>query len=174
MTYAVVGIGACGPEADAYLDKAKRRLMHHPVWQWVCTSSTYRNPAWGMSVPHDFRNSAMLLQTQSSPAALLRCLLAIERELGRVRAVRYGRRNIDLDLLWMQTEPMDSSFLTLPHPRLEQRAFALVPLIEVLDRAQIRVPYTYRQAAARLRGQERLFRHPSSVPTRPMGAAEPT
>lgn len=173
MTYAVVGLGACGPEADAHLLAATKRIRAHSAWQPLASSSVYRNPAWGTPLPHDFRNSAMLLQTHYAPAAILRCLLGIERELGRVRGVRYGRRNIDLDLLWMNSEPIGSAFLQLPHPRLEERAFALVPMIEVLERGKIAVPYGFRRAASRLRGRERLFPHRPPISPAPLGDAEP-
>lgn len=173
MTRVVVGLGACGPEADAFLHEAIGRLGQHSVWRVLDISRVYRSPAWGSPLPYDFRNCAMLIDVICSPAGALRALLAIENELGRVRSVRYGKRSLDLDLLWTEGQPVATPFLTLPHPRLTQRAFALVPLIEVLDRAQIAVPFGYRRAAARARRDEKLFPHSLSIPTESMGAAEP-
>lgn len=172
MTCVVVGLGACGPEADVFLRKAMTQLAHHPAWRVLHSSRVYRNPAWGAPLPFDFRNAAMLLEAHGSPAGVLRNLLTIENRLGRVRSIRYGKRSLDLDLLWSEGQPVASDFLTLPHPRLTQRAFALVPLIEVLDQAQIAVPLEYRRAAAQTRRQERLFLHSLSLSTDFAGAVE--
>ena len=102
MTRVVVGLGACGPEADFFLREAVRLLTNHPAWHVLHTSRVYRNPVWGAPLFYDFRNCAMLLDAHCAPCALLRSLLSCENHLGRVRSIRYGKRSLDLDLLWTE------------------------------------------------------------------------
>ncbi|MGZ8783463.1 MAG: 2-amino-4-hydroxy-6-hydroxymethyldihydropteridine diphosphokinase [Gaiellaceae bacterium] len=78
-----------------------------------------------------FLNGAAALDTELSPRALLDALLAVERELGRVRDERWGPRTLDLDLLLYGTETIEEPGLTVPHPRLHERRFALEPLLDL-------------------------------------------
>jgi 2-amino-4-hydroxy-6-hydroxymethyldihydropteridine diphosphokinase len=78
-----------------------------------------------------FLNGAIAVETQLSPRELLESLLAIERELGRERGERWGPRTIDLDLLLYGTETVNEPGLTVPHPHLHERRFALEPLAEL-------------------------------------------
>jgi 2-amino-4-hydroxy-6-hydroxymethyldihydropteridine diphosphokinase len=78
-----------------------------------------------------FLNGAVALETQLSPRELLESLLAVERELGRERRERWGPRTIDLDLLLYGSETVDEAGLTIPHPSLHERRFALEPLAEL-------------------------------------------
>ena len=92
-------------------------------------SQLYRTAAWGMTEQPAFVNAAALLETRLAPHALLDGLLAIERAAGRVRnAVRWGPRTLDLDLLHMEGVQLNDARLTLPHPRIADRAFVLLPL----------------------------------------------
>ena len=75
----------------------------------------------------------MRLQTTLEPEALLEVLLGIEHALGRERRERWGARTIDLDVLWIRGETVQTPRLEVPHPGLLVRAFALHPLLEVLD-----------------------------------------
>jgi 2-amino-4-hydroxy-6-hydroxymethyldihydropteridine diphosphokinase len=79
----------------------------------------------------EFLNAAVALETTLSPRELLAVLLRVERELGRVRAERWGPRTIDLDLLVYGEETVDEPGLRVPHPRLHERRFALEPLAEL-------------------------------------------
>lgn len=85
----------------------------------------------------EFLNAAVRVECTQSPAELLDALLAIEQELGRVRRAeeRWGPRTIDLDILWIEGVAVDTPRLTVPHPRLEERAFALAPLLDVAPNA---------------------------------------
>jgi len=86
----------------------------------------------GGDVPQGpYLNAAVLLEWSGTPEALLEALLVIEREAGRVRDVRNGPRTLDLDVLWMEGVVRDTATLQIPHPRLEERAFALWPLVDV-------------------------------------------
>ncbi|MEI8255117.1 MAG: 2-amino-4-hydroxy-6-hydroxymethyldihydropteridine diphosphokinase, partial [Deltaproteobacteria bacterium] len=81
-------------------------------------------------------NTAVRVRTALDPEALLAVCLAVERRLGRVRAERWGARTIDLDVLWIDGEVVDSATLNVPHPGLRARAFALAPLVELLPDAR--------------------------------------
>ena len=83
-----------------------------------------------------YLNAAVALEWSASPEALLEVLLRIERERGRIRDVRYGPRTLDLDVLWMEGVTLEHADLTVPHPRLHERVFALLPLLEVAPMAR--------------------------------------
>jgi 2-amino-4-hydroxy-6-hydroxymethyldihydropteridine diphosphokinase len=82
-------------------------------------------------VQRRFLNAALSLDTALDPIALLEALLEIERALGRVRRERWGPRTLDLDLLWSGSRVLTRPELTIPHPRLRERTFALRPLLDV-------------------------------------------
>jgi 2-amino-4-hydroxy-6-hydroxymethyldihydropteridine diphosphokinase len=82
-----------------------------------------------------YLNAAVLLTWHGDALGLLDALLAIEQELGRVRRERWGPRVIDLDVLWIEGVTVDDARLVVPHPHLRERAFALIPLLEVMPGA---------------------------------------
>jgi 2-amino-4-hydroxy-6-hydroxymethyldihydropteridine diphosphokinase len=85
----------------------------------------------------DFLNAAALVTFEGEPEALLGDLLGIEARLGRRRGgERFGPRTIDLDILWIEGEVVETEALVVPHPRLLERAFALVPLLELVPLAR--------------------------------------
>jgi len=87
--------------------------------------------------PQDrYWNSAVLLRGAASAAEIVPTLLEIERELGRVRTLRWGPRVIDLDLLWIDGEVSTDAACEVPHPRLHERSFALTPLLELVPHAR--------------------------------------
>ncbi|WP_447665186.1 2-amino-4-hydroxy-6-hydroxymethyldihydropteridine diphosphokinase [Paenibacillus sp. D51F] len=96
-------------------------------------SSAYETDPVGYADQPAFLNMAASLRTRLDPLELLRLMLDIERRLGRVRDIRNGPRTIDLDLLLYEDVFMDKEELQLPHPRMEERAFVMVPLAEVLE-----------------------------------------
>lgn len=81
-------------------------------------------------------NAAVLLLYEGSPSELMALLLEIERGLGRVRGPRWGPRKIDLDVLWIEEVIIDSPSLTVPHPHLMERAFAVAPLLDLAPDAR--------------------------------------
>jgi 2-amino-4-hydroxy-6-hydroxymethyldihydropteridine diphosphokinase len=83
----------------------------------------------------DFANAAILLRTDAPPEALLSIAMRIEEKLGRVRRERWGPRTIDVDVLWSEGETLSTDALSLPHPRLRERTFALEPLVELVPDA---------------------------------------
>jgi 2-amino-4-hydroxy-6-hydroxymethyldihydropteridine diphosphokinase len=94
-------------------------------------SSLYRTPAWGVTDQPPFVNAVLALETSLEPHALLAACKEIERELGRRPSFRWGPRTIDLDILAYDDRRIDEPELTIPHARLAERAFALVPLAEI-------------------------------------------
>jgi 2-amino-4-hydroxy-6-hydroxymethyldihydropteridine diphosphokinase len=91
----------------------------------------YETAAWGNTNQPAFYNQAIMLITPLSPETLLELLLAIELEMGRAREEKYGPRTIDLDILMIDDKVLDTPKLTIPHPHLHSRRFALLPLAEI-------------------------------------------
>jgi 2-amino-4-hydroxy-6-hydroxymethyldihydropteridine diphosphokinase len=102
----------------------------------TATSRVYRTPPWGVPDQPDFLNAAVLAETDLLPLALLDQLQAIEAWQGRVRGERWGPRTLDLDLLLYGDVVLDTPRLTLPHPRLHERRFALLPLCDLIPEAR--------------------------------------
>ena len=102
--------------------------------EMVCidqVSSVYETAPWGYTDQPDFLNAVLSGETDLAPNALLDALKALEEALGRTPTVRYGPRLIDLDILFYDDVCVESERLTLPHPRLHERAFVLVPLADI-------------------------------------------
>ena len=100
----------------------------------VKVSSAYESEPWGFEAEEWFLNRVVVVETELSPMDLLRQLLDIEKELGRVRHPEiqgYTSRTADLDILYYGSRIIETEALTVPHPRLHLRRFALVPLCEV-------------------------------------------
>ena len=127
---AYVGIGANLGDALATLAAAAQALAALPHSRLVALSSVYRSAPIGASGP-DFFNAVACLHTRLLPAALLAELQGIELAFGRQRPYRNAPRSLDLDLLLVGDAVVNSTALTLPHPRLHQRAFVLHPLLEL-------------------------------------------
>jgi 2-amino-4-hydroxy-6-hydroxymethyldihydropteridine diphosphokinase len=129
---AYVGLGANLGPREATLLRAVDLLSAEPGIE-VLELSTFREtePVGVVDQP-SFVNGALALETGLSPRELLDALLRVERELGRVRdGERWGPRMIDLDLLVYGDEVVDEPGLSVPHPRLHERRFALEPLAEI-------------------------------------------
>lgn len=138
---AVVGLGSNLGDREAHLAFAEARLGARVDQLAVrARSSLYETAPWGDVPQGPYLNAALLLAWSGSPRALLDLLLAVEREAGRVREVRYGPRTLDLDVLWIEGVAHHDEALEVPHPRLLERAFALLPLLEVAPFA--RCPHT--------------------------------
>lgn len=107
-------------------------------------SSIYQTAAIGYTQQADFLNMVVSGSTKLSPRETLEVCLAIENKLGRVRTKRWGPRAIDLDLLFFEERKIDTEQLQLPHPRLQERAFVLVPLREIAPsffrKLQVEIP----------------------------------
>jgi 2-amino-4-hydroxy-6-hydroxymethyldihydropteridine diphosphokinase len=147
---AVIGLGSNLGDRRALLADAVRALG--AVGRVGRVSPLYETAPVGPPQPR-FLNAALVLTTDLEPLALLDALLAIEQRLGRVRLERWGPRLVDLDILWSADGPFDSERLTVPHPELRRRAFALRPLLDVLpDATDPRDGVSYVDVLARLGG----------------------
>jgi 2-amino-4-hydroxy-6-hydroxymethyldihydropteridine diphosphokinase len=128
-----VGIGSNLGEPERQISEALNLLRAEDGIDVVAVSSLRETEPVGYQDQPNFLNGAAALETDLSPRELLERLLAIERRLGRERGTgpRFGPRKIDLDLLLYGDETVDEPGLTLPHPRLAERRFALEPLAEL-------------------------------------------
>lgn len=95
------------------------------------SSSIYRTAPWGFTEQPDFYNQVLKVQTELSPTDLLAQCKSIEETIGRTPTFRYGPRLIDIDILLYGEILLDTPSLTIPHPRLVERAFMLIPLLEI-------------------------------------------
>lgn len=128
MPSAFIGIGSNLGDRKRAIEDALRLLAAHRGIEVVAVSAIREtDPVEVVDQPR-FLNAAAKLETDLPPRVLLRRLLGVERELGRVRTVRYGPRTIDLDLLLYGDEVVDEPGLRVPHPRLHERRFVLEPL----------------------------------------------
>jgi 2-amino-4-hydroxy-6-hydroxymethyldihydropteridine diphosphokinase len=126
LTLAYVGLGANLGDREAAIREAARRVDARRL------STIRETEPWGVADQPRFLNAVAELDTSLEPRALLERLLAVERELGRVRGgERWGPRTIDLDLLLYGERRIDEPGLRVPHPRLHERLFVLEPLAEL-------------------------------------------
>jgi 2-amino-4-hydroxy-6-hydroxymethyldihydropteridine diphosphokinase len=134
MAQALLGLGGNVGDVRATLDKAVAQFADGADVRLRARSSDYRTPPWGVEEQPPFVNLAVAVETELSPRALLTRALTVERALGRDRAnaTRWGPRPIDIDLLAYDDLTLHEPGLTLPHPRLFERAFVLVPLAEIV------------------------------------------
>ncbi len=129
---AYVGLGSNLGDREALLRRAVELIGAEPEVEVRAVSSFRETDPVGFLDQPPFLNGACALETELAPEALLQRLLGIEQALGRVRGgQRFGPRTIDLDLLLYGAETIDIPGLTVPHPRLTERRFALEPLVEL-------------------------------------------
>ncbi len=131
--WAYVGLGANLGDRESTIRRAIELLAAEPAVEVVAVSSLRETDPVGYAEQPRFLNGAAAVETELGPRTLLDRLLAVERELGRVRdeGPRFGPRTIDLDLLLYGDEVLDEPGLTVPHPRLAERLFVLEPLYEL-------------------------------------------
>lgn len=138
---AIVGLGGNEGDSIAILRAALVGLDLLPETRLLRASRLYRTPAWGNVDQPDFINAAAALETSLAARDLLDRLLSVERAFGRIRAAdgsdRWGPRRLDLDLLLYGSVVIDEPGLRVPHPHLHERAFALLPLVDVAPDAVI-------------------------------------
>ena len=126
----VIGLGSNLGSRESLLRAAVDLLEATPGCTITALSSLFETEPVGLPGPL-FLNAAVSLQTELAPEDLLQRLQAIESSLARVRRARWESRTIDLDILWSEQGRISTPTLDVPHPRLQERAFALAPLLEV-------------------------------------------
>jgi 2-amino-4-hydroxy-6-hydroxymethyldihydropteridine diphosphokinase len=133
MAEALLALGGNVGNSRAILDRAIALLCDGKDIRLMARSSDYRTPPWGFKYQPDFVNLAIAVETALDPRELLARAQQVELRLGRDRILekRNGPRTADIDIIAYDDVTMDEPNLTLPHPRLFERAFVLVPLAEI-------------------------------------------
>ncbi|GAA5786596.1 2-amino-4-hydroxy-6-hydroxymethyldihydropteridine diphosphokinase [Chitiniphilus shinanonensis] len=131
MARAFVALGANLGRPDVQLRRALEMLAMLPDTWLVKASPFYASAPVGYAEQPDFVNAVAELDTVLTPQALIEALFAIEALLGRTRSFKNAPRVLDLDLLLYDQLRLDTSDLILPHPRMHERAFVLVPLADI-------------------------------------------
>jgi 2-amino-4-hydroxy-6-hydroxymethyldihydropteridine diphosphokinase len=114
----------------ANLEMAKLAI-YQEIGPILLSSSMYETAAWGKEDQPAFLNQALLIETNLIAHDLMMALLAIEKNMGRIRQEHLGPRTIDLDIIFFNDQIIDSANLTIPHPQMQKRNFVLTPLKEI-------------------------------------------
>ncbi|WP_310430201.1 2-amino-4-hydroxy-6-hydroxymethyldihydropteridine diphosphokinase [Chamaesiphon sp. VAR_48_metabat_135_sub] len=130
LSLCAIGLGSNLGDSRSILIGAIDRLQKHPQIELLAISSWYLTDPIGPPQP-DYINGCATIETSLAPLDLLNILQAIESEFGRVRQEIWGARTLDLDLLLYDNLIIDLPTLQIPHPRMIERAFVLVPLAEI-------------------------------------------
>lgn len=129
-TEVFIGLGANTGDPLAQLELARKRIASD-IGLILQASSLYLSEPWGDPDQPWFHNQVVQVSSALDPSTIMQALLAIERDLGRVRDKPNAPRTIDLDLLFHGQKTCKSGDLVLPHPRLELRNFVLIPMMEI-------------------------------------------
>ncbi|MCX5493452.1 2-amino-4-hydroxy-6-hydroxymethyldihydropteridine diphosphokinase [Kaistia dalseonensis] len=131
MVSAYLGLGGNLGNREAIMGRAIKALTSSPSVTVTAVSSLYETPPWGPIPQGAYLNACIGVETSLSARALLALCRSIEETEGRERLVRWGPRTLDIDLLLYGQETIDELGLIVPHPRMVQRAFVLIPLAEI-------------------------------------------
>lgn len=123
-------LGANLGDRKSNLEKAAH-LIEKQIGFITARSALYETKPWGKTDQPDFLNQVLLLETEQTPEDILKSALTIEHDMGRIRIEKWGARIIDIDLLYVGDQILNSENLTLPHPGIAQRRFVLEPLVEL-------------------------------------------
>lgn len=134
---ATLGLGGNVGDPRAAMAAALQRLDNDPDCRMLAVSRLYRTPPWGKTDQADFLNCCAMVATRLAPQPLLELCLGIERDLKRVRIERWGPRTIDIDILTYDDQDVSTETLAIPHPRITERAFVLVPLADIAPQLEI-------------------------------------
>lgn len=137
IVQATIGLGGNLGDPKIQMQEALLLLDAVENIQIEAVSHLYKTAPWGNTDQPSFLNACVLIGTDLSARQLLELCLGIEKDLGRIRLERWGPRAIDLDVLFYADELIDEPGLQLPHPRMTQRAFVMVPLFDVAPNKQI-------------------------------------
>ncbi len=107
------------------------KYIEQKVGNILRQSNLYSTAAWGDTRQPDFLNQVILVETALTPLETMQTILAIEKEMGRVRTLKNAPRIIDIDILFFNKVVLDAPMLTLPHPEIQNRRFVLIPLNEL-------------------------------------------
>lgn len=136
MPRAFIGLGSNMGNTEETLNEALRMIDLHPEIKVIEVSTIYLTEPVGYVDQPWFSNCVAELETDLTPLRLLDVLQEIEEILGRVRTIRWGPRTVDLDILLYDKLNIDNDRLTIPHPRMKERAFVMIPLSEIAASAE--------------------------------------
>lgn len=132
MNKIVLLLGGNLGDKYAILDEAER-VLEERVGEVILKSANFETEAWGFESDDVFLNRVIVIETSHSAEDCLKICQAIEFELGRVRKkVRYSSRLIDIDILFYNDDVIEEENLEVPHPRIQERAFVLAPLLDIM------------------------------------------
>lgn len=151
MTKVYLSLGSNMGDRQGYLQRAVEALKQLTDTEVEAVSSYYETAAWGLTDQADFLNLALALETQLPAESLLSACQAIEKDLDRVRHEHWGPRTVDIDILLYGQEIWETEHLIVPHPFMTQRAFVLVPLLEIAkDLVEPQTGQTYEKYLSQL------------------------
>ena len=131
MNKAYLGLGTNMGDRIGYISKACEILNENSHIFSIRKSNLYETKAWGYTDQADFLNMCLEIETDLDPYGLLKICQEVEIKLNRKRIIRWGPRTIDVDILFFNDIILESNDLLIPHPRIKERAFVLIPLIEL-------------------------------------------
>ncbi|WP_147695736.1 2-amino-4-hydroxy-6-hydroxymethyldihydropteridine diphosphokinase [Vogesella mureinivorans] len=137
MSRAVIALGSNLENPVQQVEAALAAIAALPGVSLLRRSACYQTAPVGYADQPDFINAVCEVQTSLSPEALLAALLEVEQAFGRVRTFRNAPRVLDLDLLLVEGVVLETDFLTLPHPRMHERAFVMLPLADMAADMQV-------------------------------------
>lgn len=156
---AYIGLGSNIGERDRHLAEARRLLLQQADTDLAGESPLYETEPVGYVDQAAFLNQVLAVRTALPPHELHRRMAAIELQLGRTRDIRWGPRTLDLDLLLVYPAAggarleLEAPELTVPHPRMRERAFVLIPLLDVMTRLQPDEAVSYERHLDTLEGK---------------------
>jgi 2-amino-4-hydroxy-6-hydroxymethyldihydropteridine diphosphokinase len=130
MNKAYLLIGGNMGDRLANLEMAKLAIQKE-IGPILISSSIYETAAWGKEDQPAFFNQALIIETNLIANDLMIALLAVEKNMGRIRQAPLGPRTIDLDIIFFNDQIINTENLTIPHPQMQKRNFVLTPLVEI-------------------------------------------
>ncbi len=155
MKQAVIALGSNVGDTLSNLKEAVA-LLEEAGCRVLAKSKLYQTEPWGYADQDDFLNGAVVIETEQSPEELLSITQGIEQGMGRKKLFLNGPRNIDLDILLYEGETVASEHLVIPHPRLHQRLFVLMPLNDVASQWEVPGQGEVSQLLKNYSGSERV------------------
>lgn len=138
MNKAYLGLGTNMGDRENYLKSAINLLNDNENIIVTNKSKIYETKAWGYTKQDDFLNICIEIKTSLNEYELLKICQEIELKLNRERIIRWGPRTIDIDILFFNDITLDDEKLYIPHPRISERAFVLIPLMDINQKLSIK------------------------------------
>ena len=126
-----LGLGGNIGDVKAHMLGALEVLAENDAVRLLVSSDIFETPPWGIKEQANYLNSCVIVSTTLTPPEFLKLCHKAERAFRRVRKIRWGPRTIDIDILMLEEGEYNSTSLTIPHPRIRERAFVLVPLAQI-------------------------------------------